>query len=378
MKMTAIQKALIVGGGFSGMAAAIRMKRAGIAVDILELDPAWCPLGAGITVNGPTLRALETLGVYDNFKTEGWVSQGVDLYTQQNHHIGTMPTPPAVGSQVGGGGGIMRPVLARMLADATRAAGVNVVLGQTWTDITQDANQVQVRFSQGEQRSYDLVVAADGVNSPLRAKFMPEVGPLQYIGQGVWRAVCPRPQDLVRPAMWLGQHIKAGVNPCSATHMYLFITEDRPTKEHIDTATWPAVMQGLLQPFESPVLQALIPHMLKAEAAIDYRPLANLLVPTPWNRGRVVFIGDTVAATTPHLASGAGIGIESGIVLGEELERHSDLQSALDAFHARRFERCRLVVKNSERLCKIEVEGGDKAEHQQIMRESMMALAQPI
>ena len=30
-------------------------------------------------------------------------------------------------------------------------------------------------------------------------------------------------------------------------------------------------------------------------------------------------IGDTVAATTPHLASGAGIGIESGIVLAEEL-----------------------------------------------------------
>src|ERR1035437_6982392 len=88
MKMTAIQKALIVGGGFSGMAAAIRMKRAGIDVDLLELDPAWCPLGAGITVNGPTLRALETLGVYENFKAEGWVSQGVDLYTQQNHHVG--------------------------------------------------------------------------------------------------------------------------------------------------------------------------------------------------------------------------------------------------------------------------------------------------
>jgi hypothetical protein len=64
--------------------------------------------------------------------------------------------------------------------------------------------------------------------------------------------------------------------------------------------------------------------------------------------------------------------------LGEELGRHSDLQSALDAFHERRFERCRLVVKNSERLCKIEIEGGDKAEHGQIMRESMTALAQPI
>lgn len=376
--MAAVNNVLVVGGGFSGMAAAIRLQRAGIEVDLLEVDPAWCPLGAGITVNGPTLRALETLGVFDRFQAEGWVSAGVDLYTQQGHHIATMPTPPVVGSSVPGGGGIMRPALARILADATRAAGVNVLLGQTWQDIVQDGQQVHVRLTSGEQRSYDLVVAADGVHSPLRARFMPEIGPLQYIGQGVWRAVCPRPADLVRPAMWLGEHIKCGVNPCSATQMYLFITEDRPTKEHIDPTTWPTVVQGLLKPFLSPVLQALIPHMATPEAAIDYRPLANLLVPTPWNRGRVVFIGDTVAATTPHLASGAGIGIESGIVLGEELERHADLQAALDAFHARRFERCRLVVKNSERLCRIEVEGGDKAEHAQIMRESMMALAQPI
>ena len=376
--MTAVRNALVVGGGFSGMAAAIRMKRAGIDVDLLEIDAAWCPLGAGITVNGPTLRALETLGVYERFKAEGWVSSGFDIHTQQGHHVGTMPTPPVVGSDVSGGGGIMRPVLARILAEATRAAGVNVILGHTWTDLMLQGDQVQVELDNGESRHYDLVVAADGVHSQLRARFMPEIGPLQYLGQGVWRAVCPRPEDIVRPAMWLGSHIKAGVNPCSTTHMYLFITEDRPTKEHIDPATWPTVMQGLLAPFQSPVLQALIPHMEKPEAAIDYRPLANLLVPTPWNRGRVVFIGDTVAATTPHLASGAGMGIESGIVLGEELERHGDLRAALDAFHGRRYERCRLVVKNSERLCRIEIEGGDKAEHAQIMRDSLTSLAQPI
>jgi 2-polyprenyl-6-methoxyphenol hydroxylase-like FAD-dependent oxidoreductase len=91
-----------------------------------------------------------------------------------------------------------------------------------------------------------------------------------------------------------------------------------------------------------------------------------LLVPTPWNRGRVVLIGDTVAATTPHLTSGAGIGIESGIVLGEELERSIDLHAALEAFHARRFPRCQLVIQSSERLCRIEIEGGDKDEHARI------------
>lgn len=376
--MTAVNKALVVGGGFSGMAATIRMRRAGIDVHLLEQDAAWCPLGAGITVSGATLRALESLGLRAAFEAEGYTSSNVEIYTAQGHHIATLPTPPVVGSTVAGGAGIMRPALARIMADATRAAGAQVRLGQRWTDMAQDGQQVHVRFSDGSQDRFDLVVGADGVHSALRAKYMPEVPAPEYIGQGVWRAVLPRPEAIQRPFMWLGSHIKVGVNPVSATHMYLFITEDRPTKEHIDPATWPAVVEGLLRPFTDPLVQSLIPHVHSPEAAIDYRPLANLLVPAPWNRGRVLLIGDAVAATTPHLASGAGIGIESGIVLGEELERHDDLQAALDAFHARRFERCRMVVKNSEQLGLIEIHDGDKAEHQRIMRESMLTLTQPI
>jgi 2-polyprenyl-6-methoxyphenol hydroxylase-like FAD-dependent oxidoreductase len=376
--MAAVNKVLVVGGGFSGMAAAIQMRKAGIAVDLVEIDPQWCPLGAGITINGATLRALETIGVYEQIVRHGYVADGVDICTADGQPLGELPTPKPVGSNVSGGGGIMRPVLASILSQATRAAGVDIRLGCTFTALEPAGETVTVSFTDGSTRSYDLVVGADGVHSKLRAQLFPEIGPLQYIGQGVWRAVMPRPESVTRPRMWLGKHIKLGVNPVSQTHMYMFITEDRPTKEHIDPATWPQVFVELMRLFTDPLVQSLIPHALDAAAAIDYRPLANLLVPTPWNRGRVVMIGDTVAATTPHLASGAGIGIESGIVLVEELARSDELQTALDRFHARRFQRCRMVIHNSERLCRIEIEGGDKAEHAQIMRDSTRALAQPI
>lgn len=375
---TAVSKVLVIGGGFSGMAAAIQLRKAGISVDLIEVDPDWQPLGAGITVSGATLRALETLGVYAEVVEQGWVADGVDLHTFDGTKMAELPTPRPVGSNVAGGGGIMRPVLAGVLSRATRAAGVEVRLGCSFTTLEQDATGVTVGFTDGTQRRYDLVIGADGVHSKLRALLFPEVKPLEYIGQGVWRAVMPRPAEVVRPRMWFAQHIKLGVNPVSKTHMYMFITEDRPTKGHIDASTWPQVFAGLMRPFTDPMVQALIPLALEPEAAIDFRPLANLLVPAPWNRGRVVMIGDTMAATTPHLASGAGIGIESAIVLAEELGRHGDLQTALDRFHARRWERCRLVIHNSERLCRIEIEGGDKQEHARIMRESIAALAQPI
>ena len=80
----------------------------------------------------------------------------------------------------------------------------------------------------------------------------------------------------------------------------------------------------------------------------------------------------------PHLASGACIGIEDALVLAEELARATAVDQALAAFENRRWERCRMVVQNSARLGEIEVAGGDKEEHGRIMRESLMALAQPI
>ena len=292
--------------------------------------------------------------------------------------VGEIPTPKVAGSDVAGGGGILRRDLARILADATKAAGVDVRVGCTWTDIVDGGDKAEVSFTDGSTRVYDLVIGAEGLRSKLREKLFPEVKAPDYIGQVVWRAVLPRPAEVTKTTMWVGGAVKIGVNPVSETRMYMFLTEGRSERSQPDPATWPKLLEDLMRPFPDPLVQSLIPHLYASDAAIDYRPLANLLVPAPWNRGRVVLIGDAVHATTPHLASGAGIGIESAIVLAEEFSRAENLKTALDAFHARRWERCRMVIQNSERLARIEMEHGDMGEHQKIMRESMIALAQPI
>ena len=81
--------------------------------------------------------------------------------------------------------------------------------------------------------------------------------------------------------------------------------------------------------------------------SVNYRPLEVLLQPAPWYRGHVVLIGDAAHSTTPHLASGAGMAIEDGIVLTEEIQSQPTLTAALEKFMTRRFERCRLVIENS-------------------------------
>ena len=101
-------------------------------------------------------------------------------------------------------------------------------------------------------------------------------------------------------------------------------------------------------------------------------------MPRPWWKGRVVLIGDAVHATTPHLASGACIGIEDAIVLAQEIVGADSIASGLKAFEDRRWERCRMVVENSVRLGELEINNGDRAEQASIMQASLAALAAPI
>ena len=70
--MNDVRRVLIVGGGIAGMALAIVLQRAGIAAEIVEIDKDWRVYGAGITITGPTLRALDRLGLLDAVVAEGY------------------------------------------------------------------------------------------------------------------------------------------------------------------------------------------------------------------------------------------------------------------------------------------------------------------
>ena len=372
-----MKRALIIGGGFSGMSAAISLRRIGVDVDLVEIDPAWRSYGAGITLSGATLRAFGMLGVLSEVAAQGFCADDCDVCAADGRVLMRIPTPRLAGPAVPGTGGIMRPVLAKILADATRASGTRVRLGSTFTRIAPAESDVEVAFHDGSTERYDLVIGADGLNSSVRAAILPDAPRPKFTGQGVWRAVVPRPPEVVRAAMFMGRRHKAGVNPVSQQEMYLFLTEDRASNEYVAAEQLQPQLSALLSEFPAPVL-VQIRDGLGAQSRIVYRPLEGLLVPRPWGKGRVLLIGDAVHATTPHLASGAGLGIEDGLVLAEEFKSEGAIAETIDRFQDRRWERCRLVVENSLRLGDIERTGGSQQEHTDLMRQSMMALAQPI
>lgn len=358
------------------MAAAIGLRRLGVAVDLVEIDPQWRVYGAGITISPSTQRAFAQLGVVEQVVARGYCGDGIDIYDRAGNYVVELPTARLAAPDVPSQGAIMRPVLRELMSEATLAAGVVVRLGVTFVSIEQDGRQVHVKCTDGRTDSYDLVIGADGLRSKVRQYLFPEAPQPAFTGQGCWRAVVPRPSEVSRVRFFMGIEDKAGVNPVSKEEMYLFLNAAERPHQQMEESQLPQLLAERLRNYGGIV--ADIRDGLNASSRVLYRPLEKLLLPAPWYRDRVLLIGDAAHSTTPHLASGAGIAVEDGLVIADELARAGDVARALDRFMARRYERCRMVVENSVRLGDIEQHGGSQEEHAQLMRDSIAALAAPI
>jgi len=375
--MAAVDRVLVVGGSMAGMSCAIQMRKAGIAVDLVEIDPTWKAVGAGITITGPTLRALKTIGVLPEVLAAGATWNSIKVHDKAGTLLEEAPLH-AIGPDLPTTGAVLRPLLHKILAAATTASGVNVRLGLSVTELAEHPHQVEATFSDAAQGRYDLVVGADGIFSKTRDMIFPGAAKPRFTGQVIYRLLAERPPGVDRTHFFMGGDYKVGFNPVSATHMYMYLLQPAPNNPWIDAKDQPQRLYEAMEGFGGFIPQIRDTVRTTNAHTVNYRPLEVLLQPAPWYRGHVVLIGDAAHSTTPHLASGAGMAIEDGIVLTEEIQSQPSLTAALEKFMARRFERCRLVIENSVKLGDIEMNHGSTAEHTRLMVEALSALRQPI
>jgi 2-polyprenyl-6-methoxyphenol hydroxylase-like FAD-dependent oxidoreductase len=375
--MPSVGNVLIVGGGVCGMTLAVCLKRAGIACEIVEIRPEWAEPGTGISLQGPALRALRSVGVLERCIGQGFGYSLFKTCDAAGNVTGTVDLPRLLGPDFPATIGIMRYALHTVLAEELAKFEVPVRLGLTVATLTQDANGVEVEFTDGARGHYDLVVGADGANSKIRdLTFGPQARP-RYTGQVNWRATVSRPPEVEGRYSYFGPTNKSGFNPVSEKEMYIYIVQNVPERPRWEDSALPAMMRGLLAEFGGALGRAR--EEVQRPEQIICRPILSLLLRPPWHRGRVIVIGDAAHTTTPHLASGATIAIEDAIVLASLLERDRPLPELLEQFMTRRYERCRMVVQNSEQLGEWEKDpSAPNVDTVGMMARSYQALAQPI
>ncbi|WP_219893023.1 FAD-dependent monooxygenase [Aquisediminimonas profunda] len=374
-KIESIRSALIVGGGIGGMAAAINLARSGVAVDLIDLDPDWRVYGAGITITGPTLRAYRHLGLIDRIKAEGAVTNASRVRLFDGTVLRVLEEP-AIEEGLPATGGIMRPVLHRIMQDEVRAQNISVRLGLTVTALETSGDAVDAKFSNDTTGRYDLVIGADSVNSAVRDLAFPHMGMPEPTGQGCWRISIRKPPEQDMGEFYFGAESPCGITICGADAVYLFLlTRHVEGERFMDDAELFEGMKSHLAPFGGNA--GWIRDNMSRENWINYRPLAAVCQPKPWYNGRIVLLGDAVHATTPHLASGAGMAVESGIVLAEELARANDVASALLAYQERRFDRCKDVIDSSVAIGNLQLEHGRPDQIAGLIEGALMRLNAP-
>ncbi len=354
-------RVLIVGGGIGGMAAALALTRAGRSVEIVELDPEWRALGAGLTLNGGALRALRALGLLGAVKAAGWSAIGPGrMMDADGGLIGEGPSESIFGDDVPNLGGILRPRLHEVMRDAVVAAGIPVRAGVTLETLDEDDDAVSVTTSDGRTARHPFVIGADGLLSKVRALVFPDAPKPRFTGQGCWRAVVNRPADVTNAIVYSAPHMKAGFNPISNEQMYVYILENVPDNRWMAQEDWLELMRERLEGFHGHF--DAIREELGPGSLINYRPLEVILMPAPWHKGRVLLIGDAAHATTPHVGYGAGLAIEDAVVLGELAGAGLEPPALFERFMERRFERCRIILEGSVAIGELEMRSAPPAE----------------
>ncbi|MBC2867119.1 FAD-dependent monooxygenase [Streptomyces mexicanus] len=333
-------RAVVVGGGIGGLAAAIGLHLIGWEVTVLERAQVLDDAGAGISLHANGIRALDLLGVGDAVRAAARPQYTGGTRTPGGARLAQMDgvaLERALGTPIVG---VPRAVLHRILRDALPSGSLRIGERALSVDRT-DPRRPRVRLEDGALDA-DLVVGADGVNSRLRAELFPAHPGPAYSGSTVLRAITDEPVALDTDFELTWGH--------GAEFGHIAFTDGR--------AEWHAVLNAPARTrFPDPLAEvrrrcgtwhAPIPALLAATRpeAVLHHDINELVVPLPaYAVGRVALLGDAAHAMTPNLGQGACQALEDAAVLTAALATEPTVEAALARYDTERRPRSQAVAR---------------------------------
>ncbi len=361
--MTAVNRVAIAGSGVAALATAIQLAKAGVNVDVFEAKPDLGMGGSGISLQGNALRVFDALGAWDDIRAAGYPFEGLNLRAPGPGApiVAELPDVKTGGPDYPAAMGMPRPELARILFEHAEKAGAHVHFGAKVTGLEQTDGAVEVFVNDESAGFYDLLVGADGLNSAVRDMIGIDVKP-ETTGMGIWRTFVSRPDDVKRAELYYGGPVYiAGYTPTGEDSMYAYLVEKAQDRFGVSDEDATRIMLEESRAYEGPWNS--IRADLEAGAHANYTWFTKHLVPAPWNRGRVIVIGDAAHSCPPTIAQGAAQGLEDALVLTELLVGRDALDQRLwDDFHARRLPRATAVVQASVQLGQWQIDGDRDAD----------------
>ncbi|NGN69279.1 NAD(P)-binding protein [Streptomyces sp. A7024] len=336
--------AVVIGAGIGGLTAAAALHRAGWRVTVAERAASLEPVGAGLAVAPNGQRALDTLGLGDPVRDQAaWQGSG-GLRTPGGRWLARTDTSAAAERFGGSIAMVHRATLIDLLAAQIPQGAVQLGVTANLIDPGAGDRQAAVELG-GERVAADLVVAADGVNSAVRARLFPDHPGPAYAGFTAWRIVVPAPDMPFVPHETWGRGEMWGSQPLKDGRVYAYGTAGVPEGGRSPDGE----KQELLRRFGS--WHAPIPQLIAAarEDEVLRNDVRHLRTPlAAYHRGRTALIGDAAHAMPPSLGQGGNQALEDAVVLAHHIATGATpVPDALAAYTRDRLPRTQQIARRS-------------------------------
>ncbi|MEM9474106.1 MAG: flavin-dependent oxidoreductase [Pseudomonadota bacterium] len=343
---------LIAGAGIGGLTLGLSLHQVGIPFRIFEAVRELRPLGVGINLQPHAVRELFELGLEAELDAVGLRTEEVAYFSQHGQLIWREPRGVLAGYQwpqfsIHRGG--LQMLLYRAVLER---CGDVIQTGSAVTGWNAADNGVEISLADRRSgaslgtASGSVLVAADGINSTIRAALYPVEDEVQWGGTMMWRGVTKAPQFLTgRSVTMTGRKdvkfVAYPIGDAGDGHSVINWIADLTMPEGYDwrQQDWnrAGVLEDFLPAFSDWSFDWLdIPQVIRGAEGVYEYPMVDRNPLPRWSHGSVTLLGDAAHAMYPIGSNGASQGILDARVLARELREQGVGQAALTAYDAAR------------------------------------------
>ena len=336
---------LIAGGGIAGLTLGLTLHEIGVPFHIYEATAEIKPLGVGINLQPNAVRELIDLGLESELDAIGVKTRQYGFYSKLGKTIWEEPRGRWAGyawPQYSVHRGRLQVMLYEALV--ARAGPDCISTGQRATGFENRNDRAVLHFENGNRVEGDLIVAADGIHSALRAQMAPDEGAPIWNGRILWRATTEADAFFGGGAMVMigHDHLRlvaypiTNPDPQTGRAVINWIAE----KSFDPSADWKredwnraADINDFLPDFTDWTFDWIdVPALIRGADVVYEYPMVDRDPLTRWTHDRVTLMGDAAHPTYPIGSNGASQAIIDARVIGARLLEHGLNSRALQAY----------------------------------------------
>ena len=329
-------KVVIIGGGIGGAAAAVALKAKGIRADVYEQAPVLKEVGAGIGLRPPTINFFKKWGMYQDIQKVSARSNHMEIIAGDDQVLVKETWPVLTEDKSDAHARLIHraDLLDTLIAHIPED---QLHLNHRLTEVIDHGVYAEVKFANGKTIEADLVIAADGIHSPIRDQVLNQHEPV-YSGYLAYRA-------LISTSAALGMASQDNVLRIyvDGDNSVYFMPLEGRDQVSVDVtvpgkfARRPEVTKKELMESISgfgPTIQKVVGNIDMKE--IVTRPLCDLEHVKAWSTKCVTLIGDAAHAMLHNQGQGANMAIQDSGELAEALAESITIEEALQKYEEKR------------------------------------------